>query len=65
MNEEIGNFDIYNIYDECGRDDRRRLKSSEKSLMGAFELMSQQKVVVETADSFKVSYIISIGISFI
>jgi hypothetical protein len=28
MNEEIGNFDIYNIYDECGKDDRRRLKSS-------------------------------------
>jgi serine carboxypeptidase-like clade 1 len=55
MNEEIGNFDIYNIYDECGRDDRRRLKSSESSLMGAFELMSQQTVTVETADSFKVS----------
>lgn len=54
MNDEIGNFDIYNIYDECGRDERRRLKSSESSLLGAFEMMSQQKVLVETADSFKV-----------
>ena len=55
MNDEIGQFDIYNIYDECGRDDRRRLKSSETSLMSAFEAMSQKRVTVETADSFKVS----------
>jgi hypothetical protein len=55
MNEEIGNFDIYNIYDECGKDDRRRLKSSEHSLMSAMQQMSEKKVTVETADSFKVS----------
>ena len=54
MNEEIGNFDIYNVYDECGRDDRRRLKS-DKSLMEAYAEMSGNRVTVETKDSFKVS----------
>ena len=54
MNEEVGNFDIYNIYDECGADQRRRL-SSEDSLLSAYERMSQDSVIVETKDSFHVS----------
>lgn len=54
MNEEIGNFYIYNIYDECGADQRRRL-SSESTLLDAYDQMSQKKVTVETKDSFHVS----------
>ena len=58
MNTEIGTFDIYNIYDECGRDDRRRLDRSERprvSLQEARQRMSAPSVLVETADSFTVS----------
>jgi len=56
METEIGNFDIYNIYDECGKDDRRRLSNTKKpSLLSAYKAMSDPSVIVETADSFHVS----------
>ncbi|CAE7531246.1 SCPL27 [Symbiodinium microadriaticum] len=56
MNTEIGNFDIYNIYDECGRDDRRRLSEAPRiSLQEARERMAAPSVLVETADSFSIS----------
>ena len=55
MESEIGVFNIYNIYDECGRD-QRRLEENEGSrtgLMEAFRKMSNKTVHVETVDSFK------------
>lgn len=56
MEEAIGQFNIYNIYDECGRD-QRRLEEVEGSphmgLMDAFRKMSNKTVHVETSDSFK------------
>jgi serine carboxypeptidase-like clade 1 len=57
MTKQIGTFDIYNIYDECGSDERRRALSGEgrKSLQSVMEVLSQPKVTVETADSFTVS----------
>jgi hypothetical protein len=49
---------VYNIYDECGHDDRRRLESK-KTESGGFsavrKALSAKSVIVETAQSFKVS----------
>ena len=48
--------DSYNIYDECGQDDRRRTSESPRyTLQEARERMSAPSVVVETADSFSVA----------
>jgi len=56
MEEQIGNFDVYNIYDECGQDDRRRLAQKAKGGFRAVrEALSAHTVEVSTADSFKVS----------
>jgi len=55
MEEEIGQFNIYNIYDECGKDQRRRNLRSKPTLMSAMKLMSEKSILVETADSLKVS----------
>lgn len=56
MNEQIGNFDIYNIYDECGRDDRRRAQESDvKTMTQVREILSAREVVVPTSASFKQS----------
>jgi hypothetical protein len=47
---------VYNIYDECGQDDRRRALSEKKGgLQAVREALSAKSVKVETADSFKVS----------
>ena len=50
---------VYNIYDECGNDQRRRLKESGRSKPLAMkevrEMMSRKTVTVETKDSFTVS----------
>jgi hypothetical protein len=55
METAIGNFDIYNIYDECGKDQRRRLTSRKPSLLSAFKEMANPSITVETADSFRVT----------
>ncbi|RYG68167.1 S10 family peptidase [archaeon] len=54
MESQIGQFDVYNIYDECGTDDRRRL-SHTASLLKAREMMASSVVQVSTEDSFKVT----------
>ena len=47
---------VYNIYDECGQDQRRRLEKSEKKSFTAIrEELAQSTVVVETKDSFSQS----------
>jgi carboxypeptidase C (cathepsin A) len=60
MNKQIGQFNIYNIYDECGNDQRRRLEennstSSVKSFNDVRDILSAPEVTVETHHSFKVS----------
>ena len=70
METQIGQFDIYNIYDECGADDRRRLAESRagadsqdvhssvqprKTFAEVRAALSASVVTVETADSFRVS----------
>ena len=50
---EIFCFIVYNIYDECGQDDRRRLQQRDPIKLR--EMMSQQSILVETADSFSVN----------
>lgn len=58
MEEEVGQFYVYNIYDECGHDQRRRLGGEEQKKVGileAYRQMSNRTVLVETADSFRVS----------
>eukprot|EP01034_Spumella_vulgaris_P031226 gene31226-38586_t len=56
VEEQIGQFDVYNIYDECGADERRRLTSAPRPTLGAIHnIMSQSTVTVESADSFSVS----------
>jgi carboxypeptidase C (cathepsin A) len=51
MELQLGTFDIYNIYDECGQDERRRL-SERKSLSEVRAALAQPTVSVETAQSF-------------
>eukprot|EP01033_Poteriospumella_lacustris_P014052 gene14052-10043_t len=51
METQLGTFDIYNIYDECGQDERRRL-ADRKSLSEVRSVMAQSTVAVETAQSF-------------
>lgn len=59
MNSQIGKFDIYNIYDECGTDQRRRLDETPaavpKTLNEIKNIMSKDTFVVETKDSFRTS----------
>jgi carboxypeptidase C (cathepsin A) len=61
MKQQTGDFYIYNIYDECGEDQRRRrLETTDstqaaKSWLAAKELMSQPSVKVTTKQSFRVS----------
>jgi len=54
METAIGNFNIYNIYDTCGLDQRRRLRAKPR-LSDAHKLMAQKSITVETEDSFRVS----------
>ena len=50
---------MYNIYDECGKDERRKLTGASEATPLTFSqvrnVMSQTTVTVETADSFSVS----------
>ena len=61
METAIGQYNVYNIYDTCGNDQRRRLADGEeesvarKPLSAVNAEMSAQTVTVETADSFTVS----------
>mmetsp|Transcript_32036 Transcript_32036/g.54028 ORF Transcript_32036/g.54028 Transcript_32036/m.54028 type:complete len:358 (+) Transcript_32036:561-1634(+) len=56
MEEQIGTFDIYNIYDECGADDRRRRASAAQGgLQRVREALSAARVTVSTEASFSVS----------
>jgi hypothetical protein len=61
MEDEIGNFNIYNIYDTCGSDQRRRRlhevknKKQRLSLSKVREILSSKRVNISTEDSFKVS----------
>ena len=55
-------WSVYNIYDECGQDDRRRKLMSNtqnlnipKSLKEVREILSRPSVVVETSDSFSLN----------
>jgi len=59
METQVGSFDIYNIYDECGSDERRR-KMAERaherlSFSAVREVMSAPTVEVSTAQSFSIS----------
>ena len=51
-NQQAGSFDIYNIYDECGSDQRRRGLKERKPLHQVREFMSQKKLTVSVKDSF-------------
>jgi carboxypeptidase C (cathepsin A) len=56
MMTQIGSYNVYNIYDTCGNDQRRRLEESKpKSYSQVASEMSAKTVTVETAQSFKVS----------
>jgi len=54
MEVAIGDFDVYNIYDVCGADERRRL-TDKKPMTQVRAEMSAATVTVETADSFTIS----------
>ncbi len=51
MSEEAGSYNVYNIYDECGQDQRRRL-TGRKTFEDIRAELSQQTITVETKDSF-------------
>lgn len=60
MEKQLGTFDVYNIYDECGQDERRRSLMAKnfdipKSLKEVREILSRPSVVVETSDSFSLN----------
>jgi len=56
MNMQTGNFDIYNIYDVCGQDQRRRqLRANKLSMHEVREEMAKELVTVDTAQSFSVN----------
>jgi serine carboxypeptidase-like clade 1 len=54
MMTQIGTYNVYNIYDTCGNDQRRRLEEV-KSFTQLNAEMSVNTVTVETAQSFRVS----------
>lgn len=54
MYEQMGDYDVYNVYDECGADNRRRL-TVRKPLREVFAAMAAEKVTVMTEDSFRIS----------
>lgn len=53
METQIGTFDIYNVYDTCGRDQRRL--ASRRPLSEVRKALSSKTVSVETAQSFSVN----------
>jgi len=54
MEAQIGTFDVYNIYDECGSDERRRLEDK-KSFSEVRAALSQPQVEVDTKQSFTIN----------
>lgn len=56
MMTQVGQFNVYNIYDTCGTDQRRRLADAPlKSFSEVNAEMSANTITVETAQSFSVS----------
>ena len=59
METQIGTFDVYNIYDECGSDQRRRKladRSHERMPFSAVrKMLSADTVEVSTAQSFSIN----------
>eukprot|EP01038_Epipyxis_sp_PR26KG_P009761 gene9761-13132_t len=58
MEKQIGDFDVYNIYDRCGKDERRRLMQADhkrKPFQAVREILSNPYVTVETSDSFSIN----------
>jgi len=55
MNSEMGNFNIYNIYDECGSDQRRALRGSSMPLGQIYQHLDEKTVLVTPRQSFKIS----------
>ena len=53
MYEQMGDYDVYNIYDECGSDNLRA--SKRPSMKEVFRMMAEPNVTVDTKDSFSVS----------
>lgn len=56
MSTQVGSFDVYNIYDVCGDDQRRRnlLELNGDNFMKMREILNAKIVTVETKDSFSV-----------
>jgi len=54
MESQVGQFYVYNIYDECGSDQRRKLSEAD-SFRKVRAALTERQVIVETADSFRVS----------
>jgi len=65
MNDQLGDFDVYNVYDECGSDNRRLTAAADadgvqspprqSSWTEIAAVMGQKSVRVDTVDSFRVS----------
>lgn len=59
MTTQSGTYDVYNIYDECGSDQRRRAEAKDGEMKRDFlsvrKSMDSKEVTVETSDSFSVS----------
>jgi len=59
METQIGTFDVYNIYDECGSDERRRKlvdRAHERMPFSAVrKMLSADTVEVSTAQSFSIN----------
>jgi len=59
METQVGTFDVYNIYDECGSDERRRKladRAHERMPFSAVrKMMSADTVEVSTAQSFSIN----------
>jgi serine carboxypeptidase-like clade I len=58
---EVGKFNVYDIYDECGKDQRRRLSKDTVAapaldfIQGAKKVLAQKQVLVDTKESFSVN----------
>jgi len=56
MYAQMGDYDVYNIYDVCGSDNLRSVAASSRSTMKeVFARMASPNVTVQTKDSFSVS----------
>ena len=53
MTEQTGSFNVYNIYDNCGLDQRRRRTAESNAKM--LDIMSSTFVTVETPESFTIN----------